>query len=98
MIIFSKKTLSDNIKEVQTAYLGTGILGMMGNKGGVAVRLRIFDTYCCFVNCHLASDTSMVDRRNMDFMYLCQGLVFPLDTKKYKVLLFFIFLNNKTFS
>jgi len=37
---------------------------MQGNKGGVAVRLRLLDTTICFVCSHLAAHIEDVDGRN----------------------------------
>lgn len=53
----------------------------MGNKGGVAVRLRIHDTYFTFVNSHLAAFANQVERRNQDFADLCRRLQFPVPNK-----------------
>jgi len=41
------------ISDIQTATRATGLGGYWGNKGGVAMSLKIFDTSVCFVNCHL---------------------------------------------
>ncbi|KAI8826160.1 Endonuclease/exonuclease/phosphatase [Fimicolochytrium jonesii] len=66
------------LREVSAEYLGTGLLGMMGNKGAAAIRFRFHDTYICCVNSHLAADASMVDRRNQDYQEICRRVVFPL--------------------
>ncbi len=36
-------------------YVKTGMGGQFGNKGGVAIRIHIFDTSLCFVCAHLAA-------------------------------------------
>ena len=42
----------------------TGAKGKAGNKGGVAVRLRLYDSSICFVCAHLAAGQSHVSERN----------------------------------
>ena len=39
-----------------------------GNKGGVAIRMRIQDTTLCFVNSHLCAHTEEWMRRNQVMM------------------------------
>ncbi|KAG8709688.1 hypothetical protein FRC08_018159 [Ceratobasidium sp. 394] len=45
---------------VASSGAGVGILGTMGNKGGVALRLQIMDTVLVFVNAHLAASVQPV--------------------------------------
>ncbi|KAJ3286688.1 hypothetical protein HK104_008910 [Borealophlyctis nickersoniae] len=78
IMLYVKKEEVDAVSEISALYVGTGILGMMGNKGATAIRVRYHSTYLTFVNCHLAADTSMVDRRNQDFADICRRLIFPL--------------------
>jgi hypothetical protein len=33
----------------------TGLAGVLGNKGGLAVKLKVARTTFCFVSCHLAA-------------------------------------------
>lgn len=47
-----------------------------GNKGGVAVRARVYDTWVCFVCAHLAAHDSEVERRNTDFREINARLLF----------------------
>ncbi|KAJ3032744.1 Type II inositol 1,4,5-trisphosphate 5-phosphatase, partial [Rhizophlyctis rosea] len=68
IVLYVKREEVDFVSEISALYVGTGILGMMGNKGATAIRLRYHDSYLCFLNCHLAADVSMLDRRNADFL------------------------------
>ena len=43
--------------------------GFQGNKGGVAVRLKVHETSLCFVNCHFAAHMDEVEKRNSDYRH-----------------------------
>ncbi|GES89205.1 type II inositol 1,4,5-trisphosphate 5-phosphatase isoform X3 [Rhizophagus clarus] len=86
LIVLVKKEHAPYIKEIRTDCVGVGIMGMMGNKGGVAIRFRFYDSYLCFMNCHLAADPNGLERRNQDYMDLCQRLTFPINTENYSTL------------
>ncbi|CAE6489552.1 unnamed protein product [Rhizoctonia solani] len=45
---------------VASSSAGVGILGTMGNKGGVALRLQLLDTTLVFMNAHLAASAHAV--------------------------------------
>ena len=47
--------------------MATGLLGMMGNKGGAAIRFKLLDSSVCFVCSHLAAHRENVAGRNADF-------------------------------
>ena len=77
LVVYIKVDLHDHVQEVETRDVGTGIMGMMGNKGGVAVRFRLFNTTVCFVNSHLAAHLEEVERRNQDYRDIMARLTFP---------------------
>lgn len=54
----------------------TGLRGMAGNKGGVAIRMEFYDTSICFVTAHLAAGHSNVAERNADYRTIAEGLRF----------------------
>ncbi|KAI2802080.1 hypothetical protein BLOT_010272 [Blomia tropicalis] len=76
IIVFVSDDILPHIKNVDTAHVGTGILGKMGNKGGVAVRFDYHHTSVCFVNCHLAAHVEQYERRNQDYREINSRLQF----------------------
>ncbi|KAK3580413.1 hypothetical protein CHS0354_012436 [Potamilus streckersoni] len=67
LIVFIKTEHVDDVSLIDTDSVPTGILGIMGNKGGVGIRFTIQNTSLCFVNSHLAAHQEEIDRRNQDY-------------------------------
>ncbi|CAL8092610.1 unnamed protein product [Calicophoron daubneyi] len=67
--------------EISVQLVPTGILNMMGNKGAVGIRLTLFNTGLCFINCHLAAGEDNLERRNQDFHEIRRKMVFPRRTE-----------------
>ena len=51
----------------------------MGNKGAVAASLRVHSSTVCIVCSHLASGSSAVDARNVEYSQLLQRITFQED-------------------
>ncbi|PIA13658.1 DNase I-like protein, partial [Coemansia reversa NRRL 1564] len=80
LLVYVRTDVRKWITEVQTTAVGCGIMGVVGNKGAVAVRLMVQNTMICLVCAHLAHDAAQVDRRNAQFHDLCRRLQFGEDT------------------
>lgn len=90
----SAKSAAHRVKEIRTATVGTGIAGVMGNKGGVGARIVVAaadgkgpDEILTFVSAHLAAHDHNVLRRNKDWQQIVQRMVFePSSVQKLPIL------------
>lgn len=55
LIVFCKKSLKPHINDIEAANEATGLLHIVGNKGGCIVRFSCKGTSFAFVSCHLAA-------------------------------------------
>ena len=76
MLVYCKTELLEHISNVSVDMVGTGIMGKLGNKGGVGVSLRLHATELCFVNSHLAAHQEEYERRNQDYSDICSRMTF----------------------
>ncbi|KAB5550815.1 putative PI phosphatase group protein [Coniochaeta sp. 2T2.1] len=71
LLIYASPEVASTISNVSSTTVGTGLMGLLGNKGAVATRIVLGETTrIVFVNCHLASghDHTAADRRVWDVM------------------------------
>lgn len=72
LLVFVKPTLCAYLQGLRTDSKGVGFLGVGGNKGGVAISFRLFDTNFLFINSHLAAHQDEVENRRTHFVKLAQ--------------------------
>lgn len=90
----SAKSAAHRVKEIRTAKVGTGIAGVMGNKGGVGARIVVGaadgkgpDEVLTFISAHLAAHDHNVLRRNKDWQQIVQRMLFePSSVQKLPIL------------
>jgi hypothetical protein len=76
LCIFVKASALRNIKNVEGSVKKTGMSGMAGNKGAVAIRMDYANTQICFVTAHLAAGFANYEERNRDYNTIHHGLRF----------------------
>ncbi|GAA5968165.1 hypothetical protein JCM11641_003755 [Rhodosporidiobolus odoratus] len=76
LIVLCKKAIGGEVRNVEVATKKTGMKGMAGNKGAVAIRLDFRSTSFCFLTAHLAAGHSTVEERNQDFFTIANELHF----------------------
>ncbi|TGJ85247.1 hypothetical protein E0Z10_g3476 [Xylaria hypoxylon] len=76
LCIFVKASVLPKIKNVEGSVKKTGLSGIAGNKGAVAIRMEYASTQLCFVTAHLAAGFSNYDERNRDYATIHNGLRF----------------------
>ena len=81
IIVFARHNLikNMNITDVRTSSLGVGMMGVLGNKGGVCVRLNLYESSFCFICAHLAAHRENVSGRNADIGNIINKTVFNSD-------------------
>lgn len=76
LIVLCKKEVAAEVRNVEAAIKKTGVRGLAGNKGAVAIRLDYRATSFCFLTAHLAAGHSNVGEREQDYATIADGLHF----------------------
>lgn len=76
LMMFVKQSEVDYVRNVEGATKKTGLGGMAGNKGGIAVSFSFANTSFCFITAHLAAGLNNVDERHNDYKTISSGLIF----------------------
>ncbi|KAF8071307.1 IP5P13 [Scenedesmus sp. PABB004] len=76
VLVFARAELEPHIGEVATASVACGVMGVGGNKGGVAVSFTIFRRRVVVVSSHFAAHQDKVEARNADYAKIVRHLHF----------------------
>ncbi|KAF2222115.1 SacI homology domain-containing protein [Elsinoe ampelina] len=74
--VFVKASILPFIKNVEGSLKKTGMSGIAGNKGAVAIRMDYANTSICLVTAHLAAGFANYEERNQDYRTISHGLRF----------------------
>ncbi|XP_019391783.1 PREDICTED: phosphatidylinositol 3,4,5-trisphosphate 5-phosphatase 2 [Crocodylus porosus] len=75
IVVLVKPEHERRISHVNTSSVKTGIANTLGNKGAVGVSFLFNGTSFGFVNCHLASGSEKIHRRNQNYTDILRSLV-----------------------
>ncbi|KAK1390890.1 type I inositol polyphosphate 5-phosphatase 12-like [Heracleum sosnowskyi] len=74
--IWVRTSIRTYVGDLDAGAVACGLGRTIGNKGGVGLRLRVYDRIMCFVNCHFAAHLEAVNRRNADFSHIYRTMTF----------------------
>lgn len=72
--VFIWKPIEDLVSAVDSSTVATGIGGIVGNKGAVAISVYLGSTSLLFVNAHLTANQGNTQARNSDYKRIIQEL------------------------
>ena len=64
---YCREGIKKNISNIGIGYEAVGAMGIMANKGGIAISFTVDGTSVCVVGSHLAAHQQYWERRNQDF-------------------------------
>lgn len=67
LIVYVLEKHAQKVHFIDSDTVATGIMGIMGNKGGVGIRFSIESTSICILCSHLAAHQDELERRNQDY-------------------------------
>ncbi|ETO10157.1 RhoGAP domain-containing protein [Reticulomyxa filosa] len=76
LLAYAKKEMKEHISECLISTCAVGLFGTVGNKGGIGIHLKVYDSNLCFISSHLAAQQNNVQGRNQDFWKILENLKF----------------------
>ncbi|KAH9491544.1 hypothetical protein Btru_030906 [Bulinus truncatus] len=100
LIVYIQMKHKSHITLIDTDTVPTGIMGIMGNKGGVSIRFSLHNTSLCFVTSHLAAHQDEFERRNQDYRDIMSKTKFkdftpPLEISEHDIIFWIGDLNYR---
>jgi hypothetical protein len=74
LALWGRRSLAPRVRSLKASSVATGVGGVVGNKGGVALSLSLERARLLFVGAHFAAHDGRVARRNADFHAIRSGL------------------------
>jgi endonuclease/exonuclease/phosphatase family metal-dependent hydrolase len=65
--VYIKQEHKKYVDGIKSQVVRVGFMGVMGNKGSICFRFRLYHTTFCFIMAHLAPHTDQVAQRNQQF-------------------------------
>lgn len=79
LCVFVRESLVPYVTDLRWTTTAVGVMGVMGNKGGVIIRFNLHSTSMCFICAHLAASRNNVEARNNDYRNIMERtLLMPL--------------------
>jgi len=80
IMVLADASILEYLSDISIGNLATGSHGYLGNKGAVAVHMKVCDSAVVFVNCHFAAHQKDVEKRNEDYRNIISKLTFVDNT------------------
>ncbi|KAG8096034.1 hypothetical protein GUJ93_ZPchr0013g35413 [Zizania palustris] len=86
LMIWARKDIRDDIRNLKVSCVGRGLMGYLGNKGSISISMSLHQTSFCFVCSHLTSGQKGGDemRRNSDVLEILRKTRFPMVYGQYE--------------
>ena len=85
--VFARQKLMKYVGNVGTAHVGTGVMGVGSNKGGVAITFSLYRRRVTVVAAHFAAHKENIAKRNNDYRSINQGLSFAKEKDMFSTLM-----------
>lgn len=68
LALYAHRSIVHLLSEVESTAVATGFCDKLGNKGGIAIKVKIGKTKFCFLTAHLSAFQNQMDKRTFEFL------------------------------